>query len=217
MINFQLIYDSIPYLLRGALVSLKISAIGCSIGITLGTILGLLQSRGNAITRACVLVYVTIIRGTPMLIQIAFAVYVLPEIGIKIPAFWAAACAIGLNSGAYVSQIVRSGIASVSTGQIEAAQVLGFSNIQITRYIILPQALRVVLPALGNEFITLIKDSSLASTVGVAELTREGALIKSRTFDALSVYCAVALVYLVITTTISLLLAYFEHKANRNA
>ena len=216
MIDFDLIIESLPLLLRGATVSLQIAAMGCLIGFSLGTILGLLQTHKSWLIRMPVIFYTTIVRGTPMLIQIYFIFFLLPELGIKISAFWSAIIAIGLNSGAYISNIIRSGIASVGKGQIEAAKVLGLKPMQITRYIILPQAIRVVLPALGNEFITLVKDSSLASLIGVAELSREGSLIKSRTYDALSVYFAVAIIYLIVTTLLSVGISYLENRMNRH-
>lgn len=216
MIDINLILENLPYLLRGAVVSLQIAAISAFIGITLGTVLGLLQASKNKLAQYFVSLYVMLIRGTPMLIHITVAVYVLPQIGIKIPTFWAAALAIGFNSAAYVSQIIRSGISAVGKGQIEAAKTLGLNTMQITRFIVLPQALQAVLPALGNEFITLVKDSSLASIVGVAELAREGSLIRSRTFDALSVYLAVAVIYLIMTTTLSLIINALERRLSRH-
>jgi His/Glu/Gln/Arg/opine family amino acid ABC transporter permease subunit len=206
-----------PALLRGLLVTLEIAALGCAIGMSLGTLLGTLQALGPRIGRWVVGLYVTLIRGTPMLIQIICVFYVLPQLGIRIPTFWAATLAIGLNSAAYISQVIRSGIASVSRGQIEAARVLGLSKGTIVYVIILPQAIRAVLPALGNEFITLVKDSSLASTIGVAELSKEGSLIRSRTLDALTIFFGVALLYLIVTTTLSLGVAYLERKMNPDA
>ena len=115
-----------------------------------------------------------------------------------------------------MSQIIKAGIRSIGRGQIEAGRVLGLSNMQITRFIILPQAFRVVIPALGNEFITLVKDSSLASVIGVVELTKEGIFIRSRTLDALTVFAAVAFIYLIITTSLSLLIHWFEQRMNRH-
>ena len=147
-----------------------------------------------------------------MLVQILALFFVLPVMGIKLPAFWAAVIAIGLNSIAYVSQLVRAGIQAVGIGQLEAAKTLGFSRAQIARLILLPQALRTVLPALSNECITLIKDSSLASVIGVSELTHQGSMIMSRSYDALTIYLGIALMYLAMTTTISLLLHALERK-----
>lgn len=217
MIDFQLIHESLPLLLRGAWVTLQIAALSTSIGIALGTLLGVAQTSKLKLARWLVGLYVTIIRGIPMLIQITFAYYVLPQFGINFPAFWVAVVAIGLNSAAYVSQIIRAGIRSIGRGQMEAGRVLGLSPLQITRYVILPQAFRVVIPALGNEFITLVKDSSLASVIGVVELTKEGNFIRGRTFDALTVFAAVAMIYLIITTTLSLLVNWFEKKVNTHA
>jgi arginine/lysine/histidine transport system permease protein len=216
MIDIQLIKDSLPLLLRGAVVTLEIAFCGALIGLIGGTILGVAQTSRSTILRWLVTLYVTIIRGTPMLIQITFAFFVLPEYGIRLPAFWFAVIAIGLNSAAYVSQIIKAGIRSIGRGQIEAGRVLGLSNVDIMRHIILPQAFRVVTPALGNEFITLVKDSSLASVIGVVELTKAGSIIRGRTLDIMSTYLAVALVYLIITTTLSLLINRFEQRMNRH-
>lgn len=216
IIDFQLIWQNLPTLLRGLWLTLQIALISCSIGICLGTLFGLGQVRGPIIVQWLITLYVTIIRGIPMLIQIVFTFYVLPQLGITLPAFWAATCAIGLNSAAYISQIVRSGINSVGNGQLEAARVLGLNGLQAVRFIILPQAFTVVIPALGNEFITLVKDSSLASIVGISELSREGSLIRSRTLDALSVFFAVAALYLSITTLLSILIAHIEKRMNHH-
>lgn len=215
MIDINLLINSLPQLMRGAAVSIQIAALSCTIGLTLGTIIGLIQSGKGKFFKALTIIYVTFFRGTPMLIQLLFAFYVLPNVGIS--AFWAAIIAIGLNSGAYVSQIIRSGIKSVSKGQLEAAQILGFSTIQTTRYILLPQAIRTVIPALGNEFIVLIKDSSLASVISVIELTRQGEMIISQTYDALTIYTGVALMYLLMTGTLSLIISQIERRLSQNA
>ena len=218
MIDMQLMLDSLPYLGRGILITLQISAFACAMGLVIGTVCGLILSGKNLLLRSIVTFYTTIFRGTPMLIQIVFAALVLPStIGIAISPLWSVILAVGLNSGAYITYIVLSGIKSVSVGQREAGKTLGMSNVQIIRYIVLPQALRVVLPALGNEFITLIKDSSLASTVGVQELTQEGVIITARTFDALTVYLAVAICYLIITGTISLIVSHIGQRMGTNA
>lgn len=217
IIDFNLIIEYLPVLLQGLLVTLQIAGIGCCIGLVLGTMLALMQTSSNTLLRFFVTSYVVIIRGTPMLIQIVCAYFLLPQIGISIPALWTAIIAIGLNSAAYISQVIRSGISSIGKGQIEAAKVLGFSTSATIRYIILPQALRTTLPALGNEFVTLIKDSSLASLIGVTELTKQASFIKSKTFDAITVYFAVAVLYLILTSTVSLFIAYLEKRMNTHA
>lgn len=217
MINLTLIKESLPILLQGTIITLQIALLGALLGILLGTILGVMQTSRQKWLRWLVTFYVTLIRGTPMLIQITFAFYILPQFGIQLPALWVSIVAIGLNSAAYVSQIIKAGIRSIGRGQIEAGKVLGLSTMQITRFILLPQAFRVVIPALGNEFITLIKDSSLASTIGVIELTKTGIFIRGRTFDAVTAFTAVALIYLIITTSLSLAINWFEQRMNRHA
>lgn len=217
VIDFQLIREYLPIFFQGVQITLQIAALSCAIGLGFGTVLALIQTSTFAPLRFLVTVYVTLIRGTPMLIQILFAYYALPQFGLHIDTLWIAVIAIGLNSAAYISQILRSGINSIHKGQIEAAQVLGFSKKQIIYYIVLPQAVRVVLPALGNEFITLIKDSSLASIIGVAELSKQSRFVITKTFDAISVYCVVAVLYLTLTSAISLLINYLERKMNHHA
>lgn len=217
MIDFNLIFEYRYVLLKGLVVTLQIAALASLIGILLGITLALMQTSHNRILRSIVNIYVIIIRGTPMLIQILCAYFLLPQMGINIPAFWTAIIAIGLNSAAYISQVVRSGIAAVGVGQIEAAQVLGFSTHDTIRYIVLPQALRTALPALGNEFVTLIKDSALASLIGVAELTKQANFIKSTTFDAITVYFAVAILYLMLTSMVSFLVTRLERRMHVHA
>src|SRR3989344_6675168 len=217
MIDFQLLTDSIPYLLRGAAVTLQIATLSCILGILFGTLCGLGLTSKNRLVRFLLSIYTTLFRGTPMLIQIVFVTIALPTLGIGFSRFWGVVWAIALNSGAYIAHIIKSGISSVSVGQREAGKTLGLSNTQIIRYIILPQAIRVVLPALGNEFITLVKDSSLASIVGIQELTKEGEILSSRTLDALTIYLGVALGYLIITTALSLLLSLIERRMNQHA
>ena len=216
MINFDLILSILPQLAQGALVTLAIAACSSLIGFFGGTILGIAQTSGIKGLSIAVAVYVTIIRGTPMLLQIVFLSLCLPTIGIHISAFLTAVIAIGLNSSAYISQIIRSGIQSVSRGQLEAASTLGISSTDKLWYIILPHALRVVVPALGNEFITLIKDSSLASLIGVMELYMRGNIIMSQTYNSLSVYMATGLFYLAMTVVLSFIIHRIERQLKYN-
>ena len=209
--NLDLIYQYWPSLLQGTIITLKISVLSALIGFTFGTLLGFWQSGKVKAVRYLVTAFVTIIRGTPMLIQIAFMYFaVFPTLGIQTSALYIAILAIGMNSSAYICEVIRSGIQSVDVGQIEAAKTLGLSSGQIDRFIILPQALRSVLPALGNEIVTLIKDSSLASTIGVMELFKEGKNIINQTYDAITIYIVVALIYLIITSVVSVVMRSIE-------
>ena len=212
MIDKDFILEFYPMLLKGVSVSLQLALYCVILGIILGVVSGVILSGKSKLAKLFIKLYVTIIRGTPMLIQIAATYSLLNLAGLNISAFWSAVLSIGLNSGAYVSQIVVAGINSVGRGQIEAAKTLGFSELQITRFIVLPQAFRTVLPALGNELVTLVKDSSLASTIGVYELSKQSEMITSQTFDAPSAFLAVGIIYLAMTTVISLIVSYFEKR-----
>lgn len=216
MIDIELIIKYLPFLLQGAVNTIIIAASSCFLGLTFGTLLALAQTSGNKLLYSLVTFYVTIIRGTPMLIQIAFFYYaIMPALNLQLSAITAAIIAIGINSSAYISQVVRSGISSVGKGQLEASKVLGLSTGQTIRYIILPQALCVVLPSLGNEFITLIKDSSLAYTIGVVELYKQGVTMRSTTYDAMSTYIAVAFIYLIMTTALSYGMSLLERRMKK--
>jgi len=203
-------------LLKGAGISLSIAALGCLIGLSLALMCVFLQSLPARYLRWLVSAYVNLFRGTPMLIQILFLFFVLPGLNIHIPPYWTAVLAIGLNSGAYVSNIIRSGILSVGKGQSEAAQVLGLSRLPAFFLIVIPQALRVSVPTLGNEFITLVKDSSLASIIGVFELSKQGELIMNRTYDAMQSYTWVALFYLCMTLSLSFIIHLIENRVNKH-
>lgn len=217
MIDFELLVEYSPLFVQGALMSLYIAFCSCVLGIMLGGVSGIILSGNSKILKSIVMIYVTIIRGTPMLIQVAAVYFILIYLGFPISALYSAIVSIGLNSGAYMSQIVLAGIKSVGKGQAEAGKVLGLSGYQIMTLIILPQALRNMIPAFGNEFVTLVKDSSLASTIGVYELAKQGQVILANTYDAPTVYVMLALIYLCITSVISLLILSIEKKLNTHA
>ena len=212
MVDMVILKNSLGDLLYGASLSIELASAAMLVGMIGGILVALMLLYGNTPLRIVGNTYVTLIRGTPMLVQIVALFFILPYVGIIIPAFWSAVLAIGMNSAAYISQTIRAGIQAVGKGQLEAAQTLGFSPTQTIKLIILPQAFRTMLPSLGNECITLIKDSSLASVIGVAELSHQGSIIMSRTYDALTVYAGVALIYLLITSLASLLLYALERK-----
>lgn len=212
MISLLFIQEYCPLFLKGVFVSLQIAFFSCLMGTLLGIIFGVILSQKIKFLHSLVVLYVIIIRGTPMLIQIATIYNMLNFAGYSVSAFWSAIFSIGLNSGAYISQIVVAGINSVGHGQVEAAKTLGFSRGQIICLIVLPQAVRTVLPALGNELVTLVKDSSLASTIGVYELTKQGSIVMSQTYNAPAVYAMMGIIYLFITTIISGIISLLEKR-----
>lgn len=206
------LFKNFPFLLLGAWETLKLTAFAVGIGVILGTFIGMGRlSKIKMISYPCT-VYVEFLRGTPLLVQISLIYFGLPQLGIQLAPYPAAILALGLNSGAYMAEIVRAGIQSIPKGQYEASRSLGLTHWQTMRHIILPQAFRNILPALGNEFITLTKDSSLASVIGVSELMRSGQFVISRTFQTFSIYFGIAFVYFLMTFVISRIVRYIERR-----
>jgi His/Glu/Gln/Arg/opine family amino acid ABC transporter permease subunit len=204
--------SALPALLKGAAVSMQLVVCAMALSIPLGLLLGLLGTLGISLLNLALRAYTSVICGTPMIIQIVFASYFLPQLGLKLPAFAIASIAIGLNSAAYLSEIVRAALLSVSSGQKEAAVALGLSKLQTLRYIVFPQALRTMIPAFSNEMITLTKDSALASIIGVVELYKQARSIISQTYDVVPIFAATALFYLIATLIIKALSTHLERK-----
>ncbi|WP_299920098.1 amino acid ABC transporter permease [uncultured Megasphaera sp.] len=211
--DFSLIWNSLPLLLAGAGVTIEITAIAVGLGFIFGLITSVCRLSDVKILQVIAVCYVNIIRGTPMLVQIFLIYFALPMvIGQRINPFVAAVAACSINSGAYVSEIFRAGIQSVDKGQMEAGRSLGLSWMQTMRYVILPQAFKHVIPPLGNEFISMTKETSLVSVIGFEELTRRGQLIIAKTYGSFEIWLTVAAIYLVMTLTIARLVSYLERR-----
>lgn len=222
-----------PYV-KGVYIALQ--GIGMTLGVTagalvLGMVVGLIMALGklskHKIARWPASLYVEIIRGTPLFVQILILAYGVPYMVSTVsggavrfnwqPIFVVGIIACGLNSGAYLAEIMRSGIQAVDKGQTEAARSLGMTNGQNMRYIVLPQALKIILPAMANEFVTLIKETSILSYVGIVEITRQGVLWASREFETFPAYIGVAVVYLCMTIPLSRLVAYLEKRMSSSS
>ncbi len=215
LMNFDmnLVVNSFPLLLIGAGVTIQITVLSTAIGFVIGLIVGVARISNLRVLRMLAEVYVEFFRGTPLLVQIFLFYFALPVItGQRIDPFIAAISACGINSGAYVAEIFRAGIQSVDDGQMEAGRSLGMTWLQTMRYIIVPQAFKRVIPPLGNEFIAMLKDSSLVSVIGFEELTRRGQLIIAKTYGSFEIWMSVAVIYLVMTLTISRFVAYLERR-----
>ena len=211
--NFELMQQAIPLLLAGAGVTVQITALSVLIGIIIGLFVGIARISTYRVVHLIAAVYVDFLRGTPLLVQIFLVYFALPVVtGQRIDPFVAAIAACSINSSAYVAEIFRAGIQSIDAGQMEAGRSLGMTWAQTMRYIIVPQAARRVIPPLGNEFIALLKDSSLVSVIGFEELTRRGQLIIARTYASLEIWLCVAIIYLVMTVSISRLVAWLERR-----
>lgn len=213
--DWSLIWDNIPILLQGAVITIQITVMAVGCGFFIGMIAALANLSRFKIVRLLVKCYVELFRGTPLLVQIFMIYFALPMvIGQSINPYVAAVTACSINSGAYVSEIFRAGIQSIDKGQMEAGRSLGLTWVQTMRYIVMPQAFKAIIPPLGNEFIAMMKDTSLVSVIGFEELTRRGQLIIARTYGSFEIWTAVAIIYLIMTLSISQLVAFLERRYN---
>jgi polar amino acid transport system permease protein len=211
--DFELILQSFPLLLLGAGVTVQITVLSVGFGLLIGMFVGIARLSTLWPVKMLAAIYVDFIRGTPLLVQIFLIYFALPLIvGQRIDPFIAAITACSINSGAYVAEIFRGGIQSIDKGQMEAGRSLGMTWAQTMRYIILPQAFKRIIPPLGNEFIAMLKDSSLVSVIGFEELTRRGQLVIARTYGSFEIWTTVAFIYLVMTLTISRFVDYLERR-----
>ena len=211
--DFELIQRALPILLMGAGVTIEITAFSVAIGFFIGLFVGIARISQFKMLQIMAAVYADCIRGTPLLVQIFLIYFALPmAIGQRVEPFIAAVAACGINSGAYVSEIFRAGIQAIDVGQMEAGRSLGLTWWQTMRFIILPQAFKNILPPLGNEFIAMLKDSSLVSVIGFEELTRRGQLIIAQTYGSFEIWMTVAVLYLIMTMAISRIVAFLEKR-----
>ncbi|MCM3117815.1 amino acid ABC transporter permease [Neobacillus sp. MER 74] len=212
MLDFSLVTEYIPFLLKASILTLEISILSLLLGLVMGIIIVILKISKFKILSLFADLYIWVLRGTPLLVQLFLVYFGLPQIGIELDPFTASVLALGINAGAYIAEILRGGILSIPKGQMEAAQSLGLGYPTIMRRIILPQALRVSIPAIGNESITLLKDSSLASLVTVSELMMTSQRFASTNYAFIEFYITAAVLYLVMTTIFSFFLRKVEFK-----
>ncbi len=213
--KFEWIYtwNVIPELLKGMKMTMFIAVLGILLGFMIGLITGLIRSGKHRILQPVTGIYVTVIRGTPLMVQALYLYFAIPMmLQFNLSALTAGILAIGLNSGAYISEIVRGAIQSVDPGQREAGECLGLNPFQITTAVILPQAFKIMLPGLCNQFIISVKDTSLLTVIGVAEMTHQASRAVSSTFRTVEVYTALAILYFLLNTLLSFLLAKWERR-----
>lgn len=204
------------YLLNGLRVTLTITLFAVLIGIVIGFLVAIIRSTHDKTGRLKIAdvicrIYLTVVRGTPVVVQLMIAYYIIFATA-NISKTIVAIMAFGLNSGAYVAEIFRSGIMAVPTGQFEAGRSLGFSYGKTMRLIVMPQAFKNVLPALGNEFIVLVKETSVAGYIAIQDLTKGGDIIRSQTYDPFTSLLTVALIYLVMVMVFSKLVSILERR-----
>lgn len=211
-IDWGIVQTAIPLLARGTLVTLQISLIAGVLACILGFALGLCALSHVAVVRWMVSAYVDFVRGTPLLIQVFLVFFALPVIGIRFDEIWAGIIALAINTAAYIAETVRGGVGSIERGQTEAAKSIGMFQAQILIYILLPQALRPIVPPLTNELISMTKNTSLLSVISVYELTRAGQAIISVHFVPFEIYLLLALYYYVLIKMLTWLSRWVERR-----
>jgi His/Glu/Gln/Arg/opine family amino acid ABC transporter permease subunit len=209
-IDWDIVQTAIPLLAKGTLVTLQIALISGVLSTLLGFALGLSALGNVRLLRLLVAGYVDFIRGTPLLIQIFLIFFALPVVGVRLNEIWAGIVALSINTAAYMAETVRGGVGSVERGQTEAARSIGMTQPQILTYILLPQALKPMVPPLTNELITMTKNTSLLSVISVYELTRAGQAIISVHFVPFEIYLLLALYYYVLIKSLSRLSRWVE-------
>jgi polar amino acid transport system permease protein len=200
-----------PFILLGTQTTVVICISAIIMATTLALIGSVSRLSNNVVINSIASLYVSLIRGTPLLLQIMFIYLALPQLGVVIPPLEGGILALGLNYGAYMTEIFRAGIQAVPRGQREAAQALGMRERLIMRRIVMPQAIRIVVPAIGNEFIAMIKDSSLLSVVAVTELLWRARRVGVRDFETLQAMLVAAVVY----WTLTILFSFFQERLER--
>ena len=206
------------FLVKGVSVTLALSAITVVFGAVLGALLALMRRSHLGVIRFLVTAFVEFIRGTPMLLQLYVGYFIVPLLfpALEIGTFASISVALVINSGAYVSEIIRSGIQAVDIGQTEAARSLGLTKGMTMRKVVLPQAVKNILPALGNEFVTIIKETSLASTFFVGDLMTSYLIVKGATYLAFESLIIVGAIYFVLTFSLSKLVGAFERRLKQS-
>ncbi len=216
-LSFKFLEKYYPVFIEGIQWTLLVSLLAVVFGVIFGTILCFMKRSKLSIFKIPVpkilaSIYIEFVRGTPLLLQIFIVYFGSTSFGFKFTPLVACVLALSLNSGAYVAEIIRGGIDAVDKGQLEAARSLGMNQGKSMQYIILPQAIKNILPAIGNEFVTIIKESSMASAIGVAEITYAGKLVTGATYRNFEPLIVAALCYFTLTFTLGRLMAYIERR-----
>ena len=204
--------ESLPSLIDGLAMTLILTFVSLFIGLVLGIALSLGRVYGNKIISGICIGYIEVIRGTPLLVQLFILYFGLPSIGIVLSPLSAALLGLSLNSGAYQAEYLRGSLQSIPSGQMIAARTLGMNKIQSIQNIILPQALRISIPAWSNELIYLLKYTSIAYIIQVTELTAEGKFIASQTFRFIEIFLIIAIIYLAFTIIFTSIIDRIEKK-----
>ena len=200
---FDLVIHTLPVMVKGALLTLKFAVASMALGLVVGLVVAIMRIGSNRLASGLAQGYVSLMRGTPLLVQMFVVYYGLPDLGITLDPTTAGIFTLTLNAGAYLSESMRGAILGIGRGQWAAAHSLGLTHVQTLRYIVCPQALRLAVPSLGNTLISLIKDTSLVSVITVTELLRSTQEVIAATFQPLPLYLAAAALYWVLSTLLT--------------
>ncbi len=209
---FGQLVDIFPFFMKGLWMTSKVAFISLVTCTVLGMILGILRSGRSTVLKRMIGVYVSFVRGTPFVVQVFIIFFILPEWGIQLEAFAAALLAMAIMGSAFICEIVASGVNSIPKGQWEAAESSGLTYFQQLRFVIMPQAMRIILPPLVGQYVLLIKDTSVVSVIGVMDLTRVGWVTVVRIPEGLMVFTLVGLLYFAISYPLILLSNYLEKR-----
>lgn len=212
----QLAISSLPYLLKATEITVVLAVASICLGLIIGLLTAVVRIAKIPVLSAIATGYVSLFRGTPLLVQIYVVYYGFPSIGITLGPISSGILALSLNSGAYLAESFRGAVESVANGQYEAGFTIGMTYAQIMRRIIIPQSIRTALPTIGNTFVGLLKDTSLVSVITVTELLRSASLVIARTFEPLPLYIEAALIYWLLSNTFSLLQGRVERLSSRH-
>lgn len=212
--DWSVIANNLPMFLKGAVLTLKISFLALVLSIPIGAVIGLCRVSRNRVIRFLATCYVEFFRGVPLLVLLMWIFFVLGRI-LRLGSYWSAIAGLAIFSGAFVAEIVRAGIQAIPRGQMEAARSSGMTYGQAMKLVILPQAVRKVLPPLASQFIILIKDSSLVSVISVVDLTLIGKNMVATTFRSIEIFSFIAVIYFCMTFSLSKFIAYFERRTIR--
>ncbi len=213
-LDFSIVIEYLPFMIQAAGLTIQLAVLGIGLGIIIGLVAALLKISHTPL-RFIAHFYIWLIRGTPLLVQLFLIYFGLPELGIRLDAFSSSVLGLGINSGAYLAEVFRGGIEAIPKGQTEASSSLGMGKFLTMRRIIFPQALRIALPSLGNQFIISLKDSSLCSVITMSELLQTSQRFASRTFAPLEFYTTAAAFYLLMTTILSVALQGLEWRLSK--
>jgi len=210
--DINVLKEMLPIIAKGGIITIELTILSLLVGSILGITIALSKLVKNKVIFTIASLYTWLFRGTPLILQLFVLYFGLPSIGIKFTPFQAAALGLSLNSGAYMAEIIRGGILSVDKGQFEACKALGFNYFDTMRRVILPQTIRIIIPSIGNEFITLLKDTSIVSTITMVEIMRSAQQLYASSFKPMEAFFIAGCLYLFLTTIFTTIFSVYEKK-----